>query len=270
MIASGAGGRRLAVGIGGCDKGAIMRLPLICAQCMVDDVSSARVVKVAEFLDENIYEVECPKGHRSITVLQQQKFELLFEIGAHAILDGYYREAVSSFTTSLERFYEFFIRVSLNQDESVRKLLPDAWKLVAVQSERQFGAFIFLYVAKTGEMPVLPSSKEIELRNAVVHRGKIPTRNEAIQYGNGVLNVIRAGLDNTKRHFPKEIRQVVAESVIDGNKKAIERGARAAVMTVGTIIGLNIADEQHHRRNLEEAITNLSSWRDKVRDLDKY
>ena len=34
-----------------------------------------------------------PLGMRQSTVLQQQKFEVLFEIGAHAILDGYYREA---------------------------------------------------------------------------------------------------------------------------------------------------------------------------------
>lgn len=63
-----------------------------------------------EVRDENHYALTCPKGHRNVVVLQQQKFEVLFEIGAHAIEDGYYREAVSSFTASLERFYEFFVR----------------------------------------------------------------------------------------------------------------------------------------------------------------
>ena len=52
-----------------------------------------------EFRDDGRYEITCPKGHSSFTIPQQQKFELLFDIGAYAITDGYYREAISSFTS---------------------------------------------------------------------------------------------------------------------------------------------------------------------------
>ena len=40
------------------------------------------------------------------------KFELLFELGINALIDGYPREAVSSFASALERFYEFFCQVA--------------------------------------------------------------------------------------------------------------------------------------------------------------
>lgn len=57
---------------------------------------------------------ECQKGHKNFVILQEERFETLFQIGANAIIDGYYREAVNSFTTSLERFYEFSIKVFCN------------------------------------------------------------------------------------------------------------------------------------------------------------
>ena len=95
-----------------------MKLPIVCAQCMRDDLQNATQIASLEFGDDGKYEVVCPKGHKSITLLQQQKFELLFDIGAYAIVDGYYREAVSSFTSSLERCYEFGER---GEDEMTRK-----------------------------------------------------------------------------------------------------------------------------------------------------
>lgn len=64
-----------------------------------------------EFRDDGCYGVCCSRGHTSVTILQEQKFEILFDIGANAIIDGYYRESISSFTSSLERFYEFCIKV---------------------------------------------------------------------------------------------------------------------------------------------------------------
>ena len=61
--------------------------------------------------DDGIYEFECPEGHRSITVLRTPKHEVLFAIASNALLDGYLRESIASFAASLERFYEFVIRV---------------------------------------------------------------------------------------------------------------------------------------------------------------
>ncbi|WP_238149350.1 hypothetical protein [Arsenophonus endosymbiont of Aleurodicus floccissimus] len=77
---------------------------------MQEDITTIEF-RTVEFKNDGRYEITCQNGHSSITFLQQQKFEILFDIGACAIIDGYYREAVSSFTSALERFYEFFIKV---------------------------------------------------------------------------------------------------------------------------------------------------------------
>jgi hypothetical protein len=109
-------------------------------------------------------------------VLQQQRFELLFDMGACALLDGYHREAVSSFTSSLERFYEFFIRASFLQIGHTLDEVEAVWKPIAKHSERQLGAYVAIYMRECGAAPALLSSKNIEFRNNVIHRGKIPDR----------------------------------------------------------------------------------------------
>ncbi len=57
-----------------------------------------------ELNNDNIHEFVCPKGHRTFTQLQEQKFEILFDIASLALIDGYTKEAVSSYSSSLERF----------------------------------------------------------------------------------------------------------------------------------------------------------------------
>lgn len=59
--------------------------------------------------------MHCSHGHKTTTIVQNPKYEILFDIGANAIVDGYYREAVSSFTSSLERFYEYSIKILCKQ-----------------------------------------------------------------------------------------------------------------------------------------------------------
>jgi hypothetical protein len=82
-----------------------------------------------EFRDDGRYEFTCPEGHTNVSSLQEQKFELLFEIGAFAIRDGYYREAVTSFASSLERFYEFFIKAALYEKGIDAGIVEESLKL---------------------------------------------------------------------------------------------------------------------------------------------
>lgn len=66
---------------------------------------------VTELNDDNVYRFNCKHGHENIFRLLNLRYDLLFEIGANAIFDGYYREATSSFASSLERFMEYFLEV---------------------------------------------------------------------------------------------------------------------------------------------------------------
>lgn len=163
-----------------------MKLPLACMQCLRENGELSGDFSFVEFRDDGRYELTCKNGHQTTTILQQQKFEILFDIGAYAILDGYYREAVSSFTSSLERFYEFFIKAVLLSKGLDEGILQEAWKQVAKQSERQLGAFIITHVSSYGRPPLLMSNSKIEFRNDVIHRGKIPTRQEAVEYGQAI------------------------------------------------------------------------------------
>ena len=208
--------------------------------------SEGPVVSV-EFTDDGRYQIECANGHSSTVFLQQQKFEVLFEIGVYAILDGYYREAVSSFTASLERFYEYFIRVLLLAKGLDVKAVEESWKLVTRQSERQLGAFIFLYTSEFRQYPRLLSQSRTNFRNDVTHKGKIPKRYEAIEYGQAILDVLLPMLREVKQRFPKEIERTVREHVYgDGtfNQMFKQTGKYASVLSTSTIVNLTVSQSQ--------------------------
>lgn len=226
---------------------------------MIEDVASARPFAVIEFRDDGRYEVTCPKGHKSVTILQQQKFEVLFDIGAYAIVDGYYREAVSSFTSSLERFYEFFVKVVLlgkgiNEEEFSR-----SWQLVENQSERQLGAFIFLYLTEFGMSPTLLSNRNVHFRNEVIHKGKIPTRQEALAYGQAVLDVVRPILKEIKDKYRDGVNKTVFYHL---KKCRTSENDKLPVSTMGirTILSLSVATPGHDKQSLEDALAGLRKW----------
>lgn len=163
-----------------------MKFIISCPECG-HDIEAAEVV----IGNDPIHEVLCDFGHKNNIFLVNQKHELLFEIAAQAIVDGYYREAISSFSASLERYYEFFIKVihqGIGPDA-----LDKAWKHVASQSERQLGAYIFTYLNVFNNSPEILEKKAIELRNKVIHKGHIPSRDEAVNYGKKVASIIQDG-----------------------------------------------------------------------------
>jgi len=192
----------------------------------------------------------------TITLLQQQKFELLFEIGAFAITDGYYREAVSSFTSSMERFYEFFIKVVFADKGIPETSVVDSWKKVTKQSERQLGAFIFLYTSEFGESPKVLVDKEVQFRNEVIHKGKIPSRQEALNYGQVVLDLVRPVLQKLNEKYPKGIQHMIWEHLNQSRKKSDEM---IGTMSISTIISVNRKEVDN--RSLEEAIKEMLRWR---------
>ena len=144
-----------------------MKIPSTCFQCLKEDISSVKVLGFLEWRDDGRYDVTCPKGHRSGIILQEQPFELRYDIGAFAIQDGYYREAVSSFSSSLERFYDFFVKVICIERNINEEQYQIAWKQVSKQSERQVGAFIFLYLSEFEKAPNLLSNTKVAFRNEV-------------------------------------------------------------------------------------------------------
>lgn len=236
-----------------------MKLPITCGQCMQEDISTACIVATVEFRDDGRYEVTCPKGHISTTILQQQKFEVLFEIGAYAIVDGYYREAVSSFTSALERFYEFCIKIiCLSKGHDWDSIL-ETWKNVSNQSERQLGAFIFLHHLELGSKPTLLKNKTVQFRNEIIHKGKIPNRGEAINYGQEVLDIIRPIISWLEDTHKESVQKSIFHH-LNAARTQDDQGRAVSTLGISTILSLSIAEASHHQRTLEAAISELRKW----------
>ncbi len=194
------------------------KLHLICHQC-----GSSGSVQV-DITDEGYYEALCPNGHQLQFVLQQQLFEILFQMALHGIIDGHYREAVTSFASAMERFYEFYIKFISRKDGISKKDIDEAWKPIGKASERQLGAFIFTYLSENKLAPRLISNKWTEFRNDIVHKGAIPKREKVIEYGQAVLEIIEPLLNELKRKYPDHIRANVFEHQLELNLKHCAHG----------------------------------------------
>lgn len=119
--------------------------------------------------DEGVYQMTCHEGHTFRAMSLSFRYEFLFHMATEAIIDKYSREAVLSFTSALERFYEFFVesmclRVGVEDD-----VFQSSWKAVSRQSERQLGAFIFAFSMHYKKTPTLLSNKNVSFRNSVIH-----------------------------------------------------------------------------------------------------
>lgn len=237
-----------------------MRLLIPCMLCLQELGRPSNEFARVEFKDDGHYELTCSLGHTSSTVLQQHKFEVLFDIGAHAILDGYYREAVSSFTSSLERYYEFSIRVLLESATASDELFQSTWKNVSSQSERQLGAFIFLWAACMKEEPTLLPQKMVTFRNEVIHKGKIPSKEEAMQYGDAILDNLTPKIKALKAAFPSQVSNSVFRH-IKGSASKADGKSQVSTFYAATIISLSNGEPGHIEKPLEEHLKSLAEWR---------
>jgi polyhydroxyalkanoate synthesis regulator phasin len=150
---------------------------------------------------------------------------------------------VSSFAASLERFYEFALRIMLESMSGSDDLFTPTWKLVRNQSERQLGAFIFLWTAQFNEQPTILSEKDSKFRNEVVHKGKIPSEEEAIRFGNSVLEIVRPKLKIIRENFGKELQAAIFRQIIQSTEKSgITTGV--STLSINPILGVNQSGNQ--------------------------
>lgn len=196
----------------------MMLLNLYCPICLAEhikigkekgiDYMSPVFSDVYEVLNNGIYKTHCAKGHEGIVVVDNLKFELLFDLGINAIIDGYYRESVASVTSALERFYEFFIKVIWRSNGLDYEIIDKNWKSISNQSERQLGAFITAYLSLAqGEVPLL-KNEQVSFRNNVIHKGEIPSKEKTIEYADGVLQLIDKSLEVLRMNHEQFIQDV--------------------------------------------------------------
>lgn len=175
-----------------------------------------------ELVDDGTYQVKCRNGHLSTVVMRAQKFEVLFETGVAALEDGYPREAMSSFAASLERFYQFYsTTIAIKHNVDIEAFLSN-WKFVENQSERQLGAYVFCYMIEHPDkiVPTIDDEKPTlegvskgntktwkSFRNAVIHKGYMPTKSEVWAYTEitykHIIELIKDLKDNSEEAMRK-------------------------------------------------------------------
>jgi len=165
-----------------------MKANLLCPYC-----TTSFSVTLA-WKNDSTYTVECPNGHGFESEILYHDFQKLFEIGVSTMAEGYYREALGSFTATYERFMELVIKIIMSVHRIDNNTFDATWKHVSRQSERQLGAFAFLFALEFAKPPPLLSEKLVALRNKVIHQGYFPTRSECLCYGQAVLDFARESL----------------------------------------------------------------------------
>lgn len=184
---------------------------------------------------------------------------MLFDLAANAIVDGYYREAVSSFTSTLERFYEFYIQVICEKSNISADVFAAAWNKVAAQSERQLGAFTFLHLIENQTLPQGQPDAMTKFRNDVIHKGKISSKQEAANYGQQILDFIVPVLRELKTRNPKEVSKVIGRHVFRMQKQ-ITGSPNTSFLSIATTISLTRGTNEP-QPNLERTLQELQRKR---------
>lgn len=200
-----------------------MRVPAACDQCRQADEREAAihevsagprsrelsVASVKEMDAANVHDgrltLLCEHGHETVVKMPIPQFELLFDFGCSALLDGYSREAITTFASSWERFEEFACRFLLARRNVSSEGVDAWWKEVVTSSERQRGSFVALWIAEFFEPPPLLPDKLTKLRNDCVHKGRIPSENEARVYSQAVLRAEVRGIIALRNCFDSEL-----------------------------------------------------------------
>jgi hypothetical protein len=217
-----------------------MKIGIHCVRCVHErpGVEPPRIV--GEIVEGGIVSASCPNGHATTYLLMDPLFEWLFEIGCLALLDGYHREAVIGFGTSLERFYEFCLKVLLARRDVDREAVGKLWDQLQKQSERQLGAFMATYVAETGKSYSMLTARDITLRNDVTHKGLIPTFKRASEYGATALSIIHRDLSEL---FPRKDDDMPPDllkafAMMLGERRAELLGRHAATLSMLSMVKL--------------------------------
>lgn len=212
--------------------------------------------------DAGYITVECKQGHTAPLIFDERKHDLLFQSGCLAFLDGYEREAVASFAASVERLWEFYLRV-IATSRSVDPTRFDAvWKQLSRQSERQLGAFMMTYVLEGTDSYDLRQS-QIEFRNKVIHQGYIPTEKEVSDYGEYIFTQIRDVMkvleQNHKSALDSEIARELAQiqAKVPDKKPAARFKASVALLPPGKSEAQTITDFPTFLRAMEKRLHSI-------------
>jgi hypothetical protein len=94
----------------------------------------------------------------------------------------------------------------------------------------------------------------------VIHKGKIPTREEAVVYGQEVLDVVRPIMKTVKEKYPNGASQTVIQHLTQCRIDK-DDGIAVATLCAPTIISLSNGEPTRDERILVQVLTELGQLR---------
>ena len=241
-----------------------MKIFLSCPTCFRENGRPPDDFVFIELAGDHYYKATCQRGHKFATRIQQQNFEVLFDIAAIALADGYSREAVSNVAAALERFYEFYLKfVCVDSNLDIRDFRV-FWKPLSRLSERQLGAFSFAYFLCNQKEPPSLANKWVKFRNNVVHNGYFPPFEEAMTYGDEVMTLLVSLIQEMREKNTEAIQRVVVDDMIQKSDSVAEKTIDVSTMSIPTILSLTISESELLDRSFSSEVEKLKlgkSWR---------
>ena len=89
-----------------------MNIKIYCPYCLqIEKKLSVNKEVILEIENDGFYKTQCKFGHVFGCLIINRPFELLFDFGIKSFCDGYYREATFNIASSLERYYEYYLKI---------------------------------------------------------------------------------------------------------------------------------------------------------------
>ena len=251
-----------------------MRLFTMCMACLKELGHPSFEPLFVPYFDERILEFTCSRGHKNVQVIQSQKFEVLLESGANALLADFTLEASASFSTALERLYEFAFKVLIIDSGISNDSYAEMFKEMARQSERQLGGFLALHLVKFGTSYTLNQSIT-EFRNSVIHKGLIPKPKDAKEFCSKVYDEILKITKKLRLKFPEALQKTIILDIADRSQNidpVISRSTSTGCMffRLSNENNKNTFDEafkafQEHQKIIEGAVPYLENMHEAVK-----
>jgi hypothetical protein len=242
-----------------------------CSKCQPTAIAPGiqrSVVIMMPYQDGPLYYLTCPSGHEERVLLGTPKHEILFQMGSYALLDENYWAAIAMFGSSLEEFWEFAHQCIYAYQKVTPLPLPrvnepgnkarfeNAWREVfkpQPPGTRQYP-----------EPPVL-TKDQYEIRNQVMHRGHIPTKEEAVDLGNAVLTRVAPATDALRWTLDGAVGEA-SHAIIADAKVRLHLDEPTASLGEATILHgnesmphLGLADYMPHLRDMDEMFASIKA-----------
>lgn len=223
--------------------------------------------------DDGVVAFQCENGHKNAIIIQEQSFEILLEIAIENIIDKYYREAIFNFAAAQERCFEFFNELVLFEKNVSNGLYANLWKVYRNSSERQLGAFYSLYLMRFGKNFDY-DEKQVSLRNDIIHKGKIATKESAFEYGRYVLNNVYNLLESiTENILPDTVLNFKLQKIENNISKAkMQKDTNISTAGVSIISWSCMTDEEYEQEQKLACYSKLHSeeYAQKASEANSY